>query len=590
VTGAGEVPESVRSWPVYRRLLGWTMNYRPLLAVAAVGMVVEAASAAAFAWMMQPMIDETLVAAGSEIDWTMPLAIVGLFVLRGMATFVTDYGMARAGRSVVRDLRVALMGKMLALPSSRFDREPVAALVSRLNYDTEQVAQASSDALKILLTDSLTVIGLVAVMFWYSPMVTAAIALIVPLIALIAAYVSTRYRRLNGRIQEGVADLASGAEELLSGQQDIKIYGRQPGAVARYRRMADHNLRLHLKVEVTRAAASSTIQLLGAVALAVLLVVAGLEAAKGRLSAGDFVAIMTAMMAIIPSLKRLANVQALVQRGVAAALRLFELLDEPAEADGGDHAVERAKGLVEFREVGLRYDGSSTDALDAVSFVARPGTVTAIVGRSGSGKTTLARLLPRFYEPGRGVVLLDGVPLADWSLAALRRQIAIVGQKVMLFDDSIAANIAYGTVGPVDAVDPEALRAAANAANASEFIERLPEGFDTRIGENGNRLSGGQRQRLAIARAVLKDAPVLVLDEATAALDNESERLVQAALERLFPNRTTLVIAHRLSTIERADQVLVMDDGRIVEAGTHAGLLARDGVYAQLHRAQFRED
>lgn len=590
MTGAGEVPESVRSWPVYRRLLGWTMNYRPLLAVAAVGMVVEAASAAAFAWMMQPMIDETLVAAGSEIDWTMPLAIVGLFVLRGMATFVTDYGMARAGRSVVRDLRVALMGKMLALPSSRFDREPVAALVSRLNYDTEQVAQASSDALKILLTDSLTVIGLVAVMFWYSPMVTAAIALIVPLIALIAAYVSTRYRRLNGRIQEGVADLASGAEELLSGQQDIKIYGRQPGAVARYRRMADHNLRLHLKVEVTRAAASSTIQLLGAVALAVLLVVAGLEAAKGRLSAGDFVAIMTAMMAIIPSLKRLANVQALVQRGVAAALRLFELLDEPAEADGGDHAVERAKGLVEFREVGLRYDGSSTDALDAVSFVARPGTVTAIVGRSGSGKTTLARLLPRFYEPGRGVVLLDGVPLADWSLAALRRQIAIVGQKVMLFDDSIAANIAYGTVGPVDAVDPEALRAAADAANASEFIERLPEGFDTRIGENGNRLSGGQRQRLAIARAVLKDAPVLVLDEATAALDNESERLVQAALERLFPNRTTLVIAHRLSTIERADQVLVMDDGRIVEAGTHAGLLARDGVYAQLHRAQFRED
>lgn len=585
-----EASANVRSWPVYRRLLGWTMNYRLLLVAAAVGMVVEAAAAAAFAWMMQPMIDETLVATGSEIDWTMPIAIVGLFVLRGMATFVTAYGMTRAGRSVVRDLRVALMAKMLALPSRRFDREPVAALVSRLNYDTEQVAQASSDALKILLTDSLTVIGLVAVMFWYSPMVTAAIVLIVPFIALIAAYVSTRYRRLNGRIQEGVADLASGAEELLSGQQDIKVYGRQSGAVARYRRMADHNLRLHLKVEVTRAAASSTIQLLGAVALAVLLVVAGLEAAQGRLSAGDFVAIMTAMMAIIPSLKRLANVQALVQRGVAAALRLFELLDEPAEADGGGHAVERARGLIEFREVGLRYDGSTSDALDAVSFVARPGTVTAIVGRSGSGKTTLARLLPRFYEPGRGVVLLDGVPLADWSLAALRRQIAIVGQKVMLFDDSVAANIAYGALGPAETVDPQTLRAAADAANASEFIERLPEGFDTRIGENGNRLSGGQRQRLAIARAVLKDAPVLVLDEATAALDNESERLVQSALERLFPNRTTLVIAHRLSTIERADQVLVMDEGRIVEAGSHAELLAREGVYAQLHRAQFRED
>jgi subfamily B ATP-binding cassette protein MsbA len=580
---------AMRSWPVYRRLLGWTLRYRPLLALAALGMVVEAAGTAAFTWLMQPMVDETLVAAGTSIDWTMPLAIVALFVCRGIATFVTDYGMARAGRSVVRDLRVALIGKMLALPSSRFDREPVAAMVSRLNYDTEQVAQASSDALKILLTDSLTVLGLVAVMLWYSLVVTGAIAVIVPLIGVIAAYVSTRYRRLNKRIQEGVADLATGAEEIIAGQQDIKVYGRQASEVARYGRMADANLRLHLKVETTRAAASSVIQLLAAVALAVLLVVAGLEAAKGRLTAGDFVAIMTAMMAIIPSLKRLANVQAIVQRGVAAAVRLFQVLDEPVEVDAGGHAPARARGLVEFRQVGLRYDGAAGDALDTVSFTAAPGTVTAIVGRSGSGKTTLARLLPRFYEPSRGVVLLDGVPLAGWSLAALRRQIALVGQKVMLFDDTVAANIAYGAEGDSVGVDPAAVRAAADAANASEFVDRLPEGMATRIGENGNRLSGGQRQRIAIARAVLKDAPVLVLDEATAALDNESERLVQAALERLFPHRTTLVIAHRLSTIERADQVLVMDGGRIVEAGTHADLLARGGTYAQLHRAQFRD-
>lgn len=575
-------------WVIYRRLLGWAMRYRALLGLAAVGMVIEAGAAAAFTWMMQPMVDVTFVERSDELQWTMPLAIVGLFLLRGLATFVTDYCMARAGRSVVRDLRVALLAKMLRLPSSRFDREPVPAMVSRLNYDTEQVAQASSEALKILLTDTLTVIGLVAVMLWHSLLVTAAIIAIVPLIGLIAAYVSGRYRRINQRIQEGVADLSIAAEEIVAGQQDIKVYGRQPLETARYRRMADRNLRLNLKVEVTRAAASASIQWLGAVALAVLLLVAGMEAARGELTAGGFVAIMTAMMAVIPSLKRLANVQAVIQRGIAASIRMFALMDEPEEIDQGSHEQRRARGLIEFRDVWLQYDGRDQPALCGIGFVARPGTVTAIVGRSGSGKTTLARLLTRFYEPDRGIVSLDGVPLRDWSLAALRRQIAVVGQKIMLFDDSVAANIAYGAEDP-NTCDEQAIRAAADAANASEFVDRLPEGMATRIGENGSRLSGGQRQRLAIARAVLKDAPVLVLDEATAALDNESERLVQAALERLIPDRTTLVIAHRLSTIERADQVLVMDAGQIVECGRHDELLARGGLYAHLHHGQFRE-
>ena len=576
----------VSPWQTYRRLLGWTRPYRSLVLVAFAAMVVEAAAAGAFTALMQPMIDESLVGTGDAERWHLPLLIVAIFMVRGLATFATDYGMARAGRSVVRDLRVAVLAKMLRLPSTRFDREPVAALVSRLNFDTEQVAQASSDALKVLVTDTLTVLVLVAVMLWKSPAVTAAIAVVVPLIALIAAYVSGRYRRLNRRIQEGVGELASGAEEIIGGQQDIKVYGRQAQEVARYRALAEANFRLNLKVEATRAGASSIIQLLAAVALAVLLVVASLEASKGRLSAGAFVTIMTSMMALIPSLKRLANVQALVQRGIAAAVRLFELLDETQEADTGTHAPVRAEGVLRFRGAGVRYAGSDRAALAGVDFEARPGTVTAIVGRSGSGKTTLARLLPRFYEADEGEVWLDGVPLKDWSLEALRRQIALVGQKVMLFDDTVAANIAYGAVGEVDEA---ALRAAAEAANASEFIERLPEGMATRIGENGNRLSGGQRQRIAIARAVLKDAPVLILDEATAALDNESERLVQAALERLMPNRTTLVIAHRLSTIERADQVLVLDSGTVVEVGTHASLLAKGGLYAALHRAQFRD-
>lgn len=580
-----EAPEA-SGWITYKRLLRWTLPYRLLLGLAFVGMIIEAAAAGAFTSLMQPMIDETLASQNDAARWELPLVIVGIFVLRGIATFITDYGMARAGRSVVRDLRVAVLDKMLRLPSARFDREPVASLVSRLNFDTEQVAQASTEALKVLITDTLTVIALVGVMLWHSPTVTAAIAVIVPLIAVIAAYVSGRYRRLNRRIQEGVGELATGAEEILAGQQDIKVYGRQPAEVVRYRVLANANLLLNMKVESTRAGASSVIQLLGAIALAVLLGVASMEASKGRLSAGAFVAIMTSMMVLIPSLKRLANVQALVQRGIAAAVRLFDLLDELEEGDHGSHAPERARGVVQFEGVGLRYPGAEQAALEGVSLRAEPGTVTAIVGRSGSGKTTLARLLPRFYEPSDGRITLDGVPLGDWSLPALRRQIALVGQKVMLFDDSVAANIAYGAAGEVS---PEAVRAAADAANASEFIDRLPEGMATRIGENGNRLSGGQRQRIAIARAVLKDAPILVLDEATAALDNESERLVQTALERLIPNHTTFVIAHRLSTIERADQVLVMESGRIVEAGSHAELLTRGGLYAQLHRAQFRD-
>lgn len=580
----GHAPAS--GWAIYRRLLGWSRPYAALLALAALGMVVEAGAAAAFTWLMQPMIDDTLVAQDPDARWQLPLAIVAIFLLRGIATFATDYGMARAGRGVVRDLRVAMLDKLLRLPSARFDREPVASLVSRLNFDTEQVAQASSDALKILVTDTLTVIGLVGVMLWYSPTVTAAIAIVVPLIALIAAYVSRRYRRLNRRIQEGVGELAAGAEEIIAGQQDIKVYGRREAEVRRYTGLADANLRLNLKVEATRAAASSIIQLLAAVALAVLLAVAGAQAARGRLSPGDFVAIMSAMMALIPSLRRLANVQSAVQRGIAAAQRLFAVLDEPEERDAGGHAVPRARGELVFRGVGLRYEGAEHAALAEVSFEARPGTVTAIVGRSGSGKSTLVRLLPRFYEPDAGEILLDGIPLRDWSLPALRRQIALVGQRVMLFDDTVAANIAYGASGPVD---EDAIERAAEAANAMEFIRRLPQGMQTRIGENGNRLSGGQRQRIAIARAVLKDAPLLILDEATAALDNQSERLVQAALDRLIPNHTTLVIAHRLSTIERADQVLVMDQGRIVEAGTHAELLARGGHYAALYRAQFRD-
>jgi subfamily B ATP-binding cassette protein MsbA len=577
-------PVQARAWPIYRRLLGLSARYWPLLLAASVGMVVEALAGGTFVQLMKPLVNDGFVHPKPRMAVLLPLAIVGLFVLRGIATFVTDYGMARAGRSVVRDLREQLLGKYLRLPSAHFDTEAVPAMVSRLNFDTEQVTQASTDAAKTIVTDGLTIAYLLAIMLWVSVKVTLAMVLIAPLIGVLVWAVGKRYRKISGGIQEGMGALAQSAEQSLAAQQDVKVYGAQTFEQTRYSKLANRMLRLNMKVEATRASSSALVQMLAAFALAAIVWVATREALQGRLNAGEFVQLMTAMMGIIPSLRRITNVQAIIGRGVAAAERLFFVLDDNEEPDRGAKALQRARGELVFDHVSLAYPGQETPALHDISFSARPGTVTAIVGRSGSGKTSLVRLVPRFYEPTSGAITLDGVSVDDYRLSDLRRQIALVGQRVMLFDDSIAANIAYAS-DP----DPARIRAAAEAANAWEFIERLPKQLETPVGENGALLSGGQRQRLAIARAILRDAPILIFDEATAALDTESERLVQDALNRLMPDRTTLVIAHRLSTIEHADQVLVLDHGRLVERGTHAALLAQGGLYAHLHRMQFRE-
>ena len=572
------------AWPIYRRLLGQAARYWPLLIAATVGMIIEALAGGAFVQLMKPLVNDGFVHPQPKMAVLLPLAIVGLFLVRGMATFVTDFCMSRAGRSVVRDLREQILGKYLRLPSTRFDTESVPVMVSRLNFDTEQVAQASTDAAKTLVTDGLTIAYLLAIMFWVSVKVTLAMVFIAPLIGVLVWSVGKRYRTISKGIQDGMGALAQSAEQSLAAQQDVKVYGAQPFEQARYSKLANRMLRLNMKVETTRAGSSALVQMLAAFALASIVWVATREALHGRLNAGEFVQLMTAMMGIIPALRRITNVQSVIGRGVAAAERLFAVLDDAEEPDLGTHALQHARGELVFDRVSLTYPGHEALALYEISFSARPGTVTAIVGRSGSGKTSLVRLVPRFYEPTSGAITLDGLPLDDYRLSDLRRQIAIVGQRVMLFDDSVAANIAYAS----DA-DESQLRAAAEAANAWEFIERLPRKLDTPIGENGALLSGGQRQRLAIARAILRDAPILILDEATAALDTESERLVQDALARLMPDRTTLVIAHRLSTIEHADQVLVLDHGRLVEQGTHVELLAQDGLYAHLHRIQFRE-
>ncbi|MEG3157776.1 lipid A export permease/ATP-binding protein MsbA [Lysobacter zhanggongensis] len=578
--------EAATPWQVYRRLLRFARPYRPLLVIAGIGMLFEAASAAAFTKLMEPVVDETFIDRNSEFSLVLPVAIVALFLLRGVAGYITDIHMAKSGRGIARDLRVQVLGKYLRLPGLRFDAEPVPSMLVRLGSDSDQVAQAAIDAMKVMLQQTLQVIAMLGVMLWTSWQVTIAILIMAPPLAWIMDKVGKRYRRISHKIQESGAALMQSADQALGNQQEVKVYGAQAVELERYAAQANHHLKLTLKVESTRSISSAMVQLMGSIGLALLLFFAGREAMAGRLSAGGFVTLMISMMAIIPSLKQLTNVQGMLQRGVASADRLFDVMDAGDEQDEGTRPLDRARGEIEFRDVSARYAGQATQALTDISFSARPGTVTAIVGRSGSGKSTLIKLIPRFYEIESGQILLDGHPLREYRLADLRRQIALVGQQVMLFDGTVAANVAYGEL---EQASPDGLERAIRGANAMEFVERLPDGVETGIGSKGGRLSGGQRQRLAIARAMLKDAPILILDEATAALDTESERLVQDALERLMPDRTTLVIAHRLSTIEHADQVLVLDEGRIVERGTHTELLERGGLYAHLHRMQFRE-
>ncbi|WP_342315596.1 lipid A export permease/ATP-binding protein MsbA [Lysobacter sp. FW306-1B-D06B] len=578
--------DDVSPWKTYRRLLHFVAPYRAVLFIALVGMLIEAAAAGAFTKLMKPMVDLTFVSRNPNVGLILPLAIIGIFVARGLAGYLTDTFMARAGRSIARDLRVQVLGKYLRLPGLRFDTEPVSSMLTRLGSDSDQVAQAAIDAAKVMLQQSLQVLVMLGVMLYTSWRVTLAVLLLGPMLAWTMDKVGRRYRRIGHRIQESGAQLLQSADQALSNHQEVKVYGAQSTELARYSGQAEHHLRLSLKVESTRSISSAMVQLMGAIGLALLLFFAGREAMQGRLTAGEFVSLMVAMLAVIPALKQLTNVQGMLQRGVASAERLFDVLDTPDEVDTGTRPLERAQGLLEFRHVTARYPGQAEPALSDITFEAKPGTVTAIVGRSGSGKSTLIKLIPRFYEIEEGQILLDGHPLQDYHLADLRRQVALVGQQVMLFDGTVAANVAYGEMQSADA---DTLERAVRGANAMEFVERLPKGMHTDIGAKGGRLSGGQRQRLAIARAMLKDAPILILDEATAALDTESERLVQDALEHLMPNRTTLVIAHRLSTIEHADQVLVLDQGRIVERGTHSQLLAQGGLYAHLHRMQFRE-
>jgi subfamily B ATP-binding cassette protein MsbA len=576
----------VRTWRTYKRLLGYTKRFRTAGIIAIVGMIIDPACLSLFTNLLQPLIDNLFIARDPHTIFWMPIWIICIFAVRGVASYCTDYGIAYVGRNVVQAIRIDVFAAYLRLPSTFFAKEPSGQQISRITYTSEQVAAASSDSLKVAVTEGLTVVGLLAVMLYQSAYLAMALLVLVPCVVVIVTVISRRYRKISKRIQGNMGTVTSAVEEAVAANREVRIYGGQVREGDRFQEIADRQRRLNLKVSATSAASSATIQTVGAMALAVLVFLGTRPGVIETITPGVFTAVLTAMGGMLPSLKRLAGIQSNLQKGVSAAEDLFAIIDEPPEVDHGTEDLARTKGDIRFEHVELVYERNNHAALRGVDLVCAPGTVTALVGRSGSGKSSLVSLLPRFYEPTAGRILIDGRDYAQYTLASLRRQIAWVGQHVVLFDDTVAANIAYGEMSGASEAE---IVAAAQAANAMEFIERLPEGLNTRIGQGGNSLSGGQRQRLAIARAILKNAPILVLDEATSALDTESERLIQDALTRLMRDRTTLVIAHRLSTIEHADQIAVMEQGRIIELGTHRELLDKGGQYAALHRMQFHE-
>ncbi len=572
---------------VYRRLLAYLGPYRVAAGVTLFAMVVDAACMTVFARAIKPLIDKLFVIRDPEMIFWMPIFIVALFLVRSVAVYIQSYGIAYVGRGVVQTIRRQVFDKYLQMPTAFFDAESSGQQISRITYTSNQVADATTDSAKTIMVDGLTVVGLAGVMVWTNWILALVLFVLVPLVGLLVTWVGRRYRRINVSIQDIVGRVTGVVEEVVGAHREVRIFGGQDYESGRFEDVTDRDRRMNIKVAATNGISTAFVQLVAAIALALIVFIATRPFMMNtRLTAGGFATVFMCMGGILPSLKRLTTVQSKLQRGLAASDELFGILDATIEPDTGAADIGRCRGEIEFRDVHLTYPGMRRPALNGVSLHCAAGSVTALVGRSGSGKSSMASLIPRLYEPTKGMLLLDGRPLTDYTLRSLRAQIAWVGQDVVLFDDTVAHNIAYGALA--GATEKEIV-AAAEAANAMTFIRQLPDGIHSRVGEGGALLSGGERQRIAVARALLKDAPILILDEATSALDTESERLIQDALANLMQNRTTLVIAHRLSTVEHADQIAVLDAGRIVEHGSHAELLRRGGTYAALHRLQFHE-
>jgi len=575
---------------IYARLLGYVKAYWIPFAISIVGFVIFASSQPAMAWMLKYFVDGLTEGAGAQffgvpLIWGFPLFIIGVAIYQGIGSYLGNYFIAKVSLGVVHDLRTSLFNNLLTLPNRYFDLHNSGHLVSRVTFNVTMVTGAATDAIKVVFREGLTVIFLFAYLLWMNWMLTLVLIAILPVIGLMVNSASKKFRKQSKRIQTAMGDVTHVTSETISGYRVVRSFGGEQYETERFHKASEANRQRGLKMTRTGAVFTPTLQLVTYSAMAsVMFLVLFL---RGDATAGDLVAYITAAGLLPKPIRQLSEVSANIQKGIAAAESIFEQLDEDPELDEGTLEREKVSWQIDISGLSFTYPDTDKKVLDDISLSIAPGQMVALVGRSGSGKSTLANLIPRFYHHNQGQVLLDGVPIEDYRLRNLRHHIALVSQQVTLFNDTIANNIAYGDLAGAPLDD---IKAAAEAAYAKEFIDMLPQGFDTLVGENGVLLSGGQRQRLAIARALLKDAPVLILDEATSALDTESERHIQAALDRVMEGRTTLVIAHRLSTIEKADTILVMDQGRIVERGSHTELLALNGYYARLHSMQFEEE
>ncbi len=575
------------SWMIYRRLLGYGKPYWLMFSFAVVANICYSGVDSIFAYLLKPLINKGFVAPEPSFLKIIPILVIVLFVFRSIANLAGNYYMAWVGRKVIMRFRQEIFEHLLHLPCRFYDNSSSGQLLSMIVYNSAQVAAACTDALTTLVQSGCLAIGLLIVMFSISWQLTLLFFVTVPIIALTIKLSGRRLRNLNHNVQDAMGNIAHTAEEAIEGYKVIRMFGGEIYEKQKFAESVQRNFRRELKVVVTKAISVSGVQLVAVCGLAGMIFLGTSQSMHSHLTAGGFTALMAAMMALLRPMKNLTTVNATIQRGLAGAESVFKLLDEAKEKDTGSLNVDRVSGAIEYKNVSFNYGVTDKKTLDNLNFTVKAGTTVALVGRSGGGKSTLVNVLPRFYDIDQGLITIDGHDVFDYQLKSLRRQFAIVSQQVILFNDTIAKNIAYGKLGV--SANEEKIRDAAIAAHAMEFIEGLPDGLNTMVGENGILLSGGQRQRIAIARAILKDAPILILDEATSALDTESERHIQAALEAVMRNRTTLVIAHRLSTIENADKIIVLDKGKVVEQGEHQELLRKGGFYEKLHGLQFND-